>query len=248
MLDQVLSWGVIFLPLAISIIFIFVPARQEDERQRMKWRLWLVVFGVLFGALSWWQQSRALRNARKDQEEAIQRTVEMVSQKVVPRVAAETSGKVTDILNTQYGAVIGGLYKELGEQNAARKNELALNYAPSIDLIYAGEQLQVWNRGRTNIKLWGDKYDGETPDLGGPPFVISPATNRYLLTDRLRAAIQAKLGQNGEARVPFDVYISTADGQKYVMHGELWEIIKDGQITIHTQNHGFEKKDWSQRP
>lgn len=153
MLDQVLSWSVIFLPLAISVILVFIPARQEDERQNMKWRLWLVVFAILFGALSWLQQSRALQNARKEQEQAIQRTAERISEKVVPAVAAETAVKVTDGLNKQYGEVIKGLYKELGQQAATQKQELALNYVPSADLIYAGDRLQLWDRGRTNLYL-----------------------------------------------------------------------------------------------
>ncbi len=79
MLDQALSWAVVFLPLAVSIVFIFIPARREDESQHMKWRISLVIFGILFGGLSWWQQSRANKAANVDRQEARQGQIDLQS-------------------------------------------------------------------------------------------------------------------------------------------------------------------------
>jgi len=188
--------------------------------------------------------SRANNNARDDRESVIQETA--------TRVSTATATKVTETLNQQYGSVMSGLYHEIGGleaqlqgQSGIQQKQLALNYAPSIDLVYAGDQLQIWNRGRTNIYLWGDKYDGGPLDFDGKSYIISPGTNYYILTNLLKANILSKLGQNGEARVPLDLYITTEDKTKYVVHAELWEIMKDDQLTIHTQNHAFEKTDWS---
>lgn len=84
--------------------------------------------------------------------------------------------------------------------------------------------------------------------MNADPVVIGPTDHYYLLTDKLNASILSSIGRDGEARVPFDLYISTEDKQRYVMHAVLWEVVKDGQITIHTQSHGFEKRDWSKQP
>lgn len=245
MLDQILAVAVVLLP---TLFAVGIEVVSKEIKDHLYWRIAVLAFGVGLSALTWFQMSRAARNAAIEQENAIERTATKVSEQVAPKVAAETSSRVTETLNRDYGSVIRGLYQEIGEQATAGKRELALKFEPSVDLIYAGDQLQIWNRGSTNLALWGDKYDGERGDHSGPPFVISPASNRYLLTDKLKPYILGQLGQNGEAHVPFDLYISTADNQKYVMHGELWEIVKDGQITIHTQNHGFEKRDWSKQP
>ena len=64
----------------------------------------------------------------------------------------------------------------------------------------------------------------------------------------LERNIREKLGQNNEDRVSFDLYLQSANGRKYIMHTTLWEIVKDGQITIHTQNNGYEERDWSKQP
>ena len=75
--------------------------------------------------------------------------------------------------------------------------------------------------------------------------MIPPTDNYYLLADKLNPFILAHVGQNGEAKVPLDLYLAAADDQKYIMHNTLVEVVKGGQITIHTQTHSFERKDWS---
>jgi hypothetical protein len=237
----------IFAPFALSIVPIFIPPRSEDERSHMRWRYVLVCFGVLFSVLAWWQQSRALKAAVNDRESAITETSE--------RVATNTAARVTDALNKQYGSFISDLYKEMGglkgqmqTQAGLRKEELELNYTPAVDLVYAGDRLQLWNRGKTSITLWGDKYDGMHADIGpGPPVVVGPTDNYYLLTNKLQELVSASLGNNGEARVPTEFYFSTEDKQKYILHCTLWEVMKDGKLTIHTQCHGFERRDWSKQ-
>ncbi len=242
-MDQFFAWIVVVLP---TLFALAIELINQKTRRKRYWRYSVIAFGVALSGLTWWQQSRAAKQAKVDQDEAIERTAE--------RVAATTSTSVTGALNKQYGELIGNLYKDIGKlegkldsQLDVRRRELALNYMPSIDLIYAGDQLQIWNRGKTNISLWGNKYNGNDRDMSNIPYVISPTTHRYLLTDKLREHILSRLGKNGEARVPLELYITTADNTKYIMHGELWEIVKDGQITIHTQNHGFEKVDWARK-
>ncbi|MFZ0593503.1 MAG: hypothetical protein WAM39_23800 [Bryobacteraceae bacterium] len=240
MLDAVLEWAVVVLPFLLAV---GIEVIGERARRTPAWKAGVIAFGIVLSSLAFWQERRSAENSRS----AVTQTAE--------RVATETSSRVTDSLNKQYGPVISGLYKEISDlqskvetQSNLRRQELSLNYAPSVDLIYAGDQLQIWNRGKTNLKLWGDRYNGGAISMSDTPYVISPTTYRYLLTDTLKANILGTIGQNGEARVPLEIYITTADGQRYIVRGELWEIVKDGQITIHTQNHGFDKVDWFKHP
>ncbi|MGA2457337.1 MAG: hypothetical protein ABSF85_07205 [Terriglobales bacterium] len=246
--DLVLGWAVIVLPTLFAVGIEVVSKEIRDDK---RWRWGVIVFGVILSGLTFWQQSRALKNAHRDQEDAIERTAQKVTKELAPEVAAETSAHVTRVLNREYGSVISDLYKQLGElggkiqgQSGLREKELALSYLVSADIIYAGDQLQIWNRGKTNIYLWGDKYDDDPRDIERPN-VIAPTDCYYLLTNKLNPHILAQLGQNGEAKVPLELYLTAADGKKYIMHSTLWEIVKDGKITIHTQTHGYEETDWS---
>lgn len=115
MLDRVLGLAIIWLPIALTVAFIFVPARSEDAKQHMKWRYWLVAFAVMLGALSWWQQSRALRASANDREDAIQQT----SQKVAAATSASVTRTVTDLYSSMISdqkAQIAKLQSQLAAQ------------------------------------------------------------------------------------------------------------------------------------
>jgi hypothetical protein len=96
MLDQTLGWAVIWLPIALSVAFIFVPAKSEDAQQYIKWRYWLVAVAVLLGALSWWQQSRAIRASSADREKAITETSKQVSADVTKVVTSQYAQMIAD--------------------------------------------------------------------------------------------------------------------------------------------------------
>jgi hypothetical protein len=245
MLDQILAAAVVLLP---TLFAVGIELVSKEVKERPFWRVAVLVFGVGLSLLTWFQMSLAAEKAATDQENAIQKTAAEVSNQVAPRVAAETSSKVTESLNRDYGTLISSLYKEIGSLGGTQRQsekDLALGNMASADIIYAGDRLQIWNRGRTNLYLWGLKYDDTPVDFEPRSYLIAPTDNYYLLTDKLTPFILLHLGQNGEARVPLDLYLKGADGTKYIMHNILWEIVKDGQITIHTQTQGFEREDWS---
>jgi hypothetical protein len=116
MLDQLLGWAVIWLPIALSVAFIFVPARSEDARQHMRWRYWLAAVAVILGALSWWQQSRAIRVSNTDRENAIKETSKQVS------------ADVTKAVTSQYAQMIGdqkAQISQLQNQLAAQSKDVS---------------------------------------------------------------------------------------------------------------------------
>jgi predicted transcriptional regulator len=114
MFDQILTVAVVLLPTIFAVVIELV---SEDIKKSGFWRVGVLVFGVVLSILTFYQIHRADGIAAKDREDAIEKTSQSVSEKVVPKVAAETSANVTEALNQQYGSVISGLYRELAEQS-----------------------------------------------------------------------------------------------------------------------------------
>jgi hypothetical protein len=237
---------VAFLMAALALAVIYMDELQTKLRDQRAIR-WIVAIVLIAMGIGAFVSDRVQKvQEQEDSAEKIMQTAVDTANDLSPKVAAETATQVTDRLNRDYGKVIGDLYKQIASlqtqqqsQAGLTRKQLALDYALSVDLIYAGDLLQIWNRGKTNIYLWGNKYGGAT-DFGKEPMQITPAGSYYLLTNVLQSVIHKQLGQNGEARVPFDLYLTSEDNKKYVAHNTLWEIVKDGTITIHTQTHGYE--------
>jgi hypothetical protein len=95
-LDQFLGWAVIAFPFLLSILFIFIPAKVEDKQRHMKWRWVLVLLGVIFSLLAWWQQSRAIQASTKDKETATRETSKQVTADVTKAVTEQYSQMITD--------------------------------------------------------------------------------------------------------------------------------------------------------
>jgi hypothetical protein len=100
MVDLVLSWVVIVLPIAISIVFVFIPGRQENEKVHMRWRYSLVVLGIAYSFLVWWQQSRANNIAAKDRETAIETTSDRVATRLIRFLSDLPPGLTKEDINS----------------------------------------------------------------------------------------------------------------------------------------------------
>lgn len=249
MLDLILGWAVIFFPTALAVVFIFIPARSENESAHMKWRYCLVMFGVIFSLLAWLQQSRALKASTDDRESAIQETS--------ARVATETADRVTKAMAAQYEGTISGLNKQIGslerELSAQGKSvaaikgstqqELGLNYVPSVDLLWQNKEFDIISHGKTNLYFWGDKLD-DGPKSIDKPRLITPTGSYHLYGEHIEKEILAKIGNNQESRVPFELYVSGEDRRKHILKYQLWIRVKDGMVKIDTQNLGTVDADF----
>lgn len=120
--DQILSWPVLVVPVALGLIVILVPAKHEDEKGHMRWRFVLGISLILYGGLSWWQQSRATKASVKDRESAIQETAQTV--------AAATSASVTKTVTQLYS----GMISDQKTQIAQLQSQLA-EQGKKVDVI-----------------------------------------------------------------------------------------------------------------
>jgi hypothetical protein len=113
MLDQLLGWSVIFFPFALSILFFFIPTRQENKGAHMKWRIALVVLGFAFSGVAGWQQDRASKTANKEREKAISETATQTSERVT-KVLSKEYAEQTKTLRKDYSEQINSLYQKVG--------------------------------------------------------------------------------------------------------------------------------------
>ena len=76
MMDAALDWLVVALPTLLSLWGVFVTLEPLDKKHTLKWRIALLVTGVLVSAFTYWQQARGrvrtAAEAREYREQQIQ--------------------------------------------------------------------------------------------------------------------------------------------------------------------------------
>lgn len=136
MLDTVLSWMVIFVPVVFGVILILVPAKKEDAKTHMRWLGGLGAALITFAVLSWWQQARAAKASTKDRELAITKTSK--------EVAAETSKQVTLTVSELYSHVISEQKTQIANLEAELKAQgRNLNDIKGSDIVSGKKPIKV---------------------------------------------------------------------------------------------------------
>lgn len=107
--------------------------------------------------------------------------------------------------------------------------------APSVVLLPAAGQLNLYNKGDADLQLSGDKFEGY-PTASDEQGRIIPRDGVYNFpTDKLKTVMLSTVGYNGEKLVPFEVYLSDAQGRDYIARFDLLVKMNSGNMTIHTQ-------------
>jgi len=241
---------VAFLMAALALAVVYMDELQTRLRDQQTMRWIVAITLILMGGGAFVSDKVQRTDDQKAIVDHIQQTAVDTATNLAPKVAAQTASQVTGQLNKDYGVVISNLYREIGELQSQQQTQVniaqkqfALNFAVSTELVYAGGYLQLWNRGTSNVYICGQKYDGDTASMFDP-FSITPKNGFSLLAD-LSSIVRRRLGQNAEAHIPLDIYLRTEDQKKHVMHNVIWEIVKDGVVTIHAQTRSYEiVKEW----
>jgi hypothetical protein len=165
-LDQLLGWAVIAFPFLLSILFVFIPARTEDEKKHMKWRNVLVAVGAIFSLVAWWQQSRSLQAAKKDRDDAIKQTSDQVTK------------SVTEAVGSQYKDLIGSLTNQIGDL----KGQLA-EQGKKVDVIQKSNIVTGKKPVKVEVINPGSPPSGETlPNLSWTQEERAPENGHAITT------------------------------------------------------------------
>jgi hypothetical protein len=131
---------------------------------------------------------------------------------------------------------------------AIAKRQLDLSFVPAVDISHETGRIHIFNRGKTTIRVWGDQYGDGNARIEKTPMAIPPGGSYDIFSEVMEKFILGQIGANGEARVPFELYLTTEDEKKHVVLCTFWEVVKDSKLTINTQTHGIEQRDWTKTP
>ena len=129
-------------------------------------------------------------------------------------------------------------------QNKINQKLLNLNYIPSVEVNYENKQINVINKGQTNLFLWGTQLADAEKSLESASRLVTPNGSYYLLTDKLEAKIIKNIGANGQEVIPLNIFIETQNEKKYVIKVLLFIKVREGDIKIHTQTTSTTLGNW----
>jgi len=117
------------------------------------------------------------------------------------------------------------------------ERRLALEFAPSVTVVYEKSRLIIYNRGRTDIGLWGTSYGVTQTEIAEQPRMISPGDSYFLEASKMEVQFEEQgLPPGIPGSTPYFVLITTANSAKYTANGLLIGTkTADGKIVIHTQ-------------
>lgn len=233
----------------LAVLENLFPPPPDARRQRAAWAWGFVVLFILALATAFFQIRAAARERiadaqqaetqRKQEQKESQAQIDSLSSKLN---AIQSANDGLKQLITQKNDKITALTQQ---ELDVRRRELDLNYDMTIEFVYQSDRFVLYNRGKTNISLWGAKVDDTARDLGGTPRIIAPAGSYYLLTNLFEPWVRAKFPHEAEVRVPMQIYLSDELSRRYVAHFILFMQLNQGAITaVHTQMLGLTKTDW----
>lgn len=159
------------------------------------------------------------------------------------------------LLATLFAAVYIGLKQagisKLQATISARQTEISkdlaeLPYIVSVEVTYekSKKQLNIHNKGQTNLYLWGTKLGDGRKSVEEEPRLIAPTGFYYLLADSLESETFRSIGSEVEMRRILELYVTSLSAAKYVISTIIFAKINNGIVSIHTQTTSIKQQDW----
>lgn len=139
MLDQVLYWLIVFVPVGLGLIVILVPSKHEDPKRHMRWRWILGILLIVYGGVVWWQGIRNMNEQTAIRAEGDRRTaaiqtqydtlngqLKSIGQFVEHPPVGLTKAQVADVVRTQLSAVAAGKSQPAASGSASRPQQTSL--------------------------------------------------------------------------------------------------------------------------
>lgn len=164
----------------------------------------------------------------------------------------ETKERMTSIWTNRILAVIASLsfLMTLGVSiitTQFSKETLELNYLPSIDVQYIAsiEDIQVYNRGKTNLYILGSSFNNEKSSIDNKGRLITPNGLPYHFPGKnLNQILATILSNKEETLVPFELFFRDSRGERYVSKNYFYVFKKDKQMVIDVQTTAMDKYSW----
>ena len=95
----------------------------------------------------------------------------------------------------------------------------------------------IYNKGQSNIYLWGTKLGDGPQVLEKAPVLITPGGFYYILAASHEADTLAKIPKDGEARGDFLSYVTNQKWHEARYHYDPIAQVTDGHCTITLRRH-----------
>jgi len=138
------------------------------------------------------------------------------------------------------------LEKTTEEMNKNIETEVALNYDVAVEVTFDNQvkHVNISNKGRTNVYVWGDKLDQQNPVLEKKGKMIAPGGYYYIIADTFYQELAKKLPHDSQRTVPFKVFLRNENGDEFIVECQFFADWNTGPLAIRTQTTSIRRAKW----
>ncbi len=144
-------------------------------------------------------------------------------------------------------AKISNRQADISEMQTTISRSLAdLPFVVSTDVTYdqSTKRINIYNKGQTNIYLWGTKVGSGSKVMETDPRLITPSGSYYLLAESVESDLSKALDGQSEVKGLLTIYLTSQNDIKYIVSTVVLGKLSDNQLTIHTQTTSIRPEAW----
>jgi hypothetical protein len=163
--------------------------------------------------------------------------------------SADETARITKSLREEQDVALATQQQTLQmivQMNGALQTQLGLNFSPALTLIYDESQkaLIFQNLGKTNVFIWGEKWDGQAAATNPQPRIIAAGAAYKFPAEDILKTESLKLPKGASETVALDIYLKTANGKKYTSSYLVIPTWKNDVLTVNVQQVGIKPGNW----
>jgi hypothetical protein len=246
----------IFLAAAVCVVRLFKDVVRKSPRRKGRFLIGALIIGSIVAV------DVRLTGKKKLASEARSLEIPGLQQKIRDlQGAVDKQNTKSDLAQAQSDQKLAdieeenkNLQKSVETKDAAlvaiARQQYALNYVPQIAVVYdsTNEMLQVVNRGKTNIEVWGGKLGNEAELIKDKPTIVAPDTYEGYYTVKENLTRDAVLRGTSDGFATYDgkAFIRTLDNKKYIVSYKIRLNMVAGEAKrIDVFSDGLVMTDWA---
>jgi hypothetical protein len=198
----------------------------------------LILGSIVSADIQWTRKKKLASEERSKEIPGLQQTIRDLQATVdkqnlqLNAAQAQSDQKLNDIEGENKGLRHSVETKDAALVAIARQ-QYALNYAPEVATIYdaTAEQMEIINKGKTNIEVWGGKVGNEPVLLRDKPVIVAPETYEGYYTMKDRLTVDAISTGIFDGSVTYDcaAFIRTLDDKRYIVSYRVRLVMEAGK-------------------
>jgi hypothetical protein len=139
--------------------------------------------------------------------------------------SAETAATLTAVRKAQEASLETQKHtlENITAMNDALQQQTDWNFADVLQMLGGtGDGLfTLVYRGRLNLFMWGNKFDGERAVIQQTPTTLNLGAQYNFDISRIQKKLFQTMRDGSQARIPFELYLKAENGTKYVAKSTL---------------------------